>query len=749
MALGTTSIDGLISGLDTASLISSLAAIRKRPLNVINARIAQRTQDLQAYQSLSAKTLALRTSAGALADGAALQARSATTSDPAALIATAGTGAAEGTYSICIKRLAGAHAIGSAAVEDTAAALGVAGDFRLNGHTITLQSSDSLATVRDKINQAGAGVSASITTVGPDDHRLVLRSLQTGGEHAIELTDTGAAVLRDLGMLDGQTTSKHALASGVATDTLSSATDTVAEALSLTSPAAGNIRINDVEVAVDLATDSLADIAARITAAVEGVTATVAAVSEGDTTGYRLELTGAASPTVADDNGVLETLGVLAHGIADERAAACDAQIVLDGYTITRSSNSLDDVLDGISLDLLQADPDRTLSLKVAANHQAAVTAVQQVISHYNTIISTINAGQSFNSETGQGGVFLSDARIILLQSQLHEQALAPLSLPGSASPTALSEIGLSTDRYGMLTLDTAKLLRVLADDPGMALRLLTGGTDATGEGVEFVSAGSKTVDSGPDGYAVNITRAATRATATGNALAVLAQDETLTINSRYAITLQAGMTLEQAADKLNTIFTGNRLSLTASVADGRLQLQSTMYGSNYGFSVTSTLDKAAGTGLGGTSVGDLQSYYGQNVAGTIGGVAAEGWGQWLTGAEGAAKDLKLKISGDALGDRGCVHTSQGWAGRLNAYAERATDATDGILTAAGAAVTDNIEALNEDVGRMQDSVDAYVERLQRQFAALEGVMAKNKLLLNYMTTQTAGLNKSSVDEQA
>lgn len=749
MPLGTTSIDGLISGLDTASLISSLADIRKRPLNVINARIAQRTQDLQAYQALSAKTLALRTSAGGLADGAALQARSVTTSDPAALLATAGAGAAEGTYSICIKHLAAAHAIGSAAVEDSAAALGMAGDFRLNGRTITLQATDSLASVRDKINQAGAGVSASITTVAPDDHRLVLRSLQTGSDHAMDLTDTGAGILRGLGLLDGQTATKHALTSGLASDTFSSSTDTVAAALSLTAAAAGNIRINDVEISVDLAADSLEDIAARITAAVEGVTATVASVSTGDSTGYRLELTGAASPTVVDANGVLETLGVLTQGIADERAAAIDAQIELDGYTITRSTNSLDDVLDGISLDLLQADPDRTLSLKVAANHQAAVTAVQQVIGHYNSIISAINAGQSFDSETNTGGVFLSDARIVLLQGQLHEKALAPLSLPGNASPTALSEIGIGTDRYGTLTLDSAKLLRVLEDDPGMALRLLTGGAEATGEGVEFVSSGSQTVDSGADGYAVNITRAATRATATGNAAAVLAQDETLTINSQYAITLQAGMTLEQAADKLNTIFTGNRLSLTAAVVDGRLQLQSTMYGSNYGFSVSSTLSKQDGVGLGGTEAGQLQSTYGQNVAGTIGGLAAEGWGQWLTGTEGAAKDLKLKITGDTIGDRGCIHTSQGWAGRLEAYAERATDSDNGILTAAGAAVTDNIDALNEDVGRLQESVDAYVERLQRQFAALEGVMAKNKLLLNYMTTQTAGLTKSSVDEQA
>ncbi|MBU0606763.1 MAG: flagellar filament capping protein FliD, partial [Armatimonadetes bacterium] len=220
--------------------------------------------------------------------------------------------------------------------------------------------------------------------------------------------------------------------------------------------------------------------------------------------------------------------------------------------------------------------------------------------------------------------------------------------------------------------------------------------------------------------------------------------------NGQYTVQLTAGMTLQDAADKLNTILTGNQLPLAASVANGRLQLQSSFYGGNYGFSVVSSLDDGAGgTDLGGTEAGATQAYYGQNVAGTIGGKAAQGWGQWLTGTEGGVQDLKLLITSATTGDKGVVKVSQGFASRLAAYAERAAGTDDSLLTRATTSITNEISDLTEEAQSLQDSVNAYVEQLQLKFATMEGVLAKNKTLLSYLTTQVESLQGLTTDQNA
>jgi len=637
MALGTTSIDGLISGLDTTSIIQSLASIRSKPIDLLTERITARSQDIQSYQALSAQVLTLLSSARTLATGAALNARSVTASDPQAVLATAGAGAAVGTYELIVDQLAQNHKVSSGAVADTSAALGVSGDFLINDQTITLSAADDLTDLRDAINSAQAGVTASIINVSSSDHRLVLRSQTSGADGAIDLDEEG-----------------------------------------------------------------------------------------GD---------------------LLETLGFLSEGVLNELQAAQDAEFRLDGVAVTRSSNSVDDLLEGVSLDLLQADPDGAITLTVSANNQAAVTAVQKVVADYNAVVSAVNKGMTWDTDTETGGVFFADASILSLQSGLHENAMRPVATLGG-SLTVLSQIGITTDRNGLLVLDTAQLQEALADNPTGVMQMLTTGAETASDEVEFVSSGTSTADSGAAGYAVVVTQVATRATAQSAELATLTQDEALTINGQYTVQLTAGMTLQDAADKLNTILTGNRLPLAAGVADGRLQLQSSFYGSNYGFSIVSSLDDGAGgTDLGGTEAGDTQAYYGQNVAGTIGGKAARGWGQWLTGAEGGVQDLKLLITSATTGDKGVVKVSQGFASRLAAYAERAAGTDDSLLTRATTSITNEISDLTEEAQALQDSVNAYVEQLQLKFATMEGVLAKNKTLLSYLTTQVEGLRGLTTDQ--
>lgn len=750
MPLGVTSIDGLISGLDTSKLIAALSGVQRKPITLLSNRITQRSQDLKAYQSLSDLVANLRSAAGALT-GSVLQARSVSLSDSAAAVVTAGSGAAVGSYSLTIKHLAQAQKISSGAVADSTAALGFTGDIKLNGRTITLKATDSLSSLRDTINGAGAGVSASIVTVASDDHRLILRSLKTGCDNAINLGEgSGGDLLHELGLLDGITVAKHALTNGMASDYLSASNTIIGNVLGLTAPPAGEISINGVAIAVDLAHDSLQQVADRINAAATGAQAAVTSTTVAGKTQYRLELTGDGAPTLTDDKRVLQALGVLKQGMGKELEAACNAELELDGYTITRATNSLDDALEGVSLDLYKADANKPLMLSVTANPQSAVTAIQQIVDSYNGVMQIINAGQSFDTTNNTGGVFFSDPSILALQTGLSQQALSPVqSLGGNL--VAMSQMGLSTDRYGMLALDTNKLRAALENDPASVERLLMTQGRSTNAEVKYVSAGRSTADSGSGGYAVQISQVATKAEATSVQLAGgIMSSEALTINGQYTVLLEAGMSLQQAADKLNQVLQGNRLPLQASVADGQLQLKSTLYGSNYGFSVSSTLARGAGgTDLGGNSAGVSQSYYGQNVEGTIGGYKAVGWGQYLTGSEGPVKDLKLQITSVSPGEQGEVKVSQGFASRLTNYCTQVTTPTTGLLTRAMQSISKTIETLTSDVERMEKNVAKYEEDLQLKYATVEGVIAKNKTMLQYLTTQISGLQGTKINTSA
>ena len=227
-----------------------------------------------------------------------------------------------------------------------------------------------------------------------------------------------------------------------------------------------------------------------------------------------------------------------------------------------------------------------------------------------------------------------------------------------------------------------------------------------------------------------------------------ITQDEALTINGQYTVQLTAGMSLQDASDKLNTVFSGNDMGMQASVVDNKLQIQSNFYGSSYGINITSSLDNGAGgTGLGGATAGTAKTVYGQNVAGTIDGQQATGWGQYLTSSAGDANGLKLQITGTTVGDAGVVKVSQGLASRLSNYCAQVTDPTTGLITRAANTISSDITDLNSQITTMTADVNTYTQNLEDEYATMEGELAQNQSTMELLTgnySGTSGLNTSS-----
>ncbi len=136
--------------------------------------------------------------------------------------------------------------------------------------------------------------------------------------------------------------------------------------------------------------------------------------------------------------------------------AADDASFIIDGtYTITRSSNTVTDAIQGVTLNLLEVSTSAA-QLDVVQDTGSVTTAVNGFVNAYNTLQNTL-AGLSSGELSGDSTLRMLQGRI---RSILNS---TPTGLSGTYS--SLSEIGVEFQKDGTLTLDSADLSSALKDD--------------------------------------------------------------------------------------------------------------------------------------------------------------------------------------------------------------------------------------------------------------------------------------------
>jgi len=183
-------VDGLISGLDTTSLINNLMQAEAIPQTLLKNKVSDSTSFITAMQALNAKVATLADSAGKLAAPAGTDLHTATSSS-AAVTATAGTGAVDGTIDFTVDQLAQSQVTVTGPLTQWPDQPPTLTFVAANGTTTQVTAaSASLADVAAAINQAGAGVSATQVAAGLDPatgqplYRLQLSSTTTGAAAA-------------------------------------------------------------------------------------------------------------------------------------------------------------------------------------------------------------------------------------------------------------------------------------------------------------------------------------------------------------------------------------------------------------------------------------------------------------------------------------------------------------------------------------------------------------------------------------
>jgi flagellar hook-associated protein 2 len=181
----TQSIGGLISGLDTNSILDQLAQAAQAPITRMQSQEDQLKQQSTAWSQLEAALLAFSTSAVSLATPDTFDTQKASVNHADLAAATASSDAMSGMYSFSVEQLAQSHQVASQGFADTSATEVGSGTISLAvgdaDPTVISVDGFTLAELRDAINAADAGVSASIINDGSSaPYRLVLTSKTSG-----------------------------------------------------------------------------------------------------------------------------------------------------------------------------------------------------------------------------------------------------------------------------------------------------------------------------------------------------------------------------------------------------------------------------------------------------------------------------------------------------------------------------------------------------------------------------------------
>ena len=352
-----------------------------------------------------------------------------------------------------------------------AASLGIGSGLDINTMVTGLanaakQPKTDLIAKRDAANKAKVSALAQVSN-GIDSFASALTSLISGGTLFSQPSVSDPSVFSAsaipgarLGALSNSVeVTQLALAQTLSSDPLVSRTDPVGQGvLTVTTGGTG------FDVTIDATNDNLDGLAKAINDKKAGVTASVVV----DSSGARLVVkgaTGAANAfTLSVPAGTTSGLERFASAAMNVAQGAQDAIVKLDGVEVKRATNSFSDVIPGVQIDLKSAKPGTIVSVGITRPTAAISQGVADFVSAYNELMKVIADATKAGAD-GANGALRGDLGVAGLQRQLAKLPTTILSSTGSGVHT-LAEIGVGTNRDGMLTLDGTKLASALASDP-------------------------------------------------------------------------------------------------------------------------------------------------------------------------------------------------------------------------------------------------------------------------------------------
>ncbi|MGR9117661.1 MAG: flagellar filament capping protein FliD [Gammaproteobacteria bacterium] len=316
--------------------------------------------------------------------------------------------------------------------------------------------------------------------------------------------------------------------------------------------------------------------------------------------------------------------------------------------------------------------------------------------------------------------------------------------LEGSSFRT-LIDLGMTTQADGSLKFDSGKLTEALKSDPDGVAAVFTQIGRPSNENVTFFSS---TDDTKTGKYSVNVTQPASQALLSGANNSIASLTVNAGVNDTFKIkvdgTLSTDITLtagvysnaDELAAEIQAQINGNdalrsqgaKVSVSYDSTNNRFLINSQSFGASSSVEITEStandLGLAVAVGVDGT-----------DVAGTIGGIVAEGDGQYLTATNG----LKLLIEGGMSGDLGSVNFSRGLMERLDAALGGLLDG-DGSLVAKTEGLQKSLDLINKERLKLDDKIAKFEERLLSRFNAMDAMLGQIQSTGAFLSQQLASL---------
>lgn len=194
-------VDGLVSGLDTTSIISQLINLERRPITLLENKQVTLGEQQTAWQEVSKKLLSFESSAKAISTSATFASRtgkfnSSSSTGGSVLSLITGSDVSAGSYNIVVSQLADAEKSTSNAHSSSTTALGASGTITIDGPAgitnVTVNLTDTLNDIRDNINNSGASATVTVIDIGTSSspsYRLVVTGNDTGSTNSFTITD--------------------------------------------------------------------------------------------------------------------------------------------------------------------------------------------------------------------------------------------------------------------------------------------------------------------------------------------------------------------------------------------------------------------------------------------------------------------------------------------------------------------------------------------------------------------------------
>lgn len=762
-------VSGLVSGIDTGKVIEGLLAIEQQKISVIDAKKARVQTQQAAFKGIEARLLALQGQMTQLSrsQNGVFDARTAQSSDTDILTAAAGRTAVPGVYHVRVGSLARANQIASQGFDrlDSAVTHGAI-QIRVGDNTTTItvdSSNDTLEGLANAINNSAAPVNASIVNDGSGDdmqgYRLLLSSRATGTANRIVLTNNLEP--------SGNGITKPAFDTG-----------TIGHAMSLATNSGTAVIQSNAGSGYVGATNST-------------ITFTVL---QGGTVGTDGNLvigysnaTGGISGTITLDPGDVDTLKNVAQGIQVKFAAgtlvagdqftvkgfvptvqdATDATVTLgsgDGaLMVTSANNQVDTVIPGVTLQLLAANLSKDIAVTVENDTQKMGKAIQDFVAAFNETMGFIDQQIRYDASTGQAGPLLGSRQAIAIQDQVRS-ALADVVTGANPQLNHIGALGISFNEEGRLIVDDKKLSAVLGGNrPGVSLddvrRLFAlSGTSDTPE-IQFVTGSTRTRASVAP-YTVQVSQAAERANLIGAlplppSTVIDTANNTLVIGvdgaTSTTLTLPAGtysrLALAQAVQgAINGDPTLLGRKANVSLSNDALAISSLQYGS------ASQIRVIGGSALSALGFSSGLSAQGRDVIGTfaVGGTVepARGNGQFLLGhsENDNTADLQVRVNLTSAqvgtGITASLQVSRGVASRLDRVLTNLFDPVNGRLKSLDGDFQSSLQSLDAQKSRQAEIMQSRQEQLQKQFAAMERVLAELQGASNLISAQASSISQ-------